>query len=115
MSSLWDSFQVYNRSKHSKDPECFGTNHSNIGTGKTTVMYAKEYRKPKKDTKQDESQSESDSSRRSSMSEDMMDKVRKPGEPPKPKMVDISTMTQNEFKRLYESMREGEPDNKVNF
>ncbi|CAB4254445.1 similar to Saccharomyces cerevisiae YMR107W SPG4 Protein required for survival at high temperature during stationary phase [Maudiozyma barnettii] len=126
MSSLWDSFTVYNRHKHSSDPELLGTNHSNIGTGKTSVLFPAEHRilqeKTIKAQAEAKLRAESEaSSRRASYTESLNsnnnanngDTSATGGA--QPMFVDISNMTRSEFKRLYDSMREGEPDNKVNF
>ncbi|QLL30556.1 hypothetical protein HG536_0A03740 [Torulaspora globosa] len=120
---FWDSFEVYNRKKHAKDVSMLGTNHSNLGQGqgKTGYMYSHEYYGPAKKKAMEESgiiseagtadmrkssvssESSGESSTKLMMGEDQ------------PHMVDISKLTQNEFKRLYEGMRKGEPDNRVNF
>lgn len=128
MSSLWDSFRVYNRSKHSSDPELLGTNHSNIGTGKTTVMFPSEHRILQDKTIQAQAQAKilaenEAKSRRSSYSDSLKSNTSSDNNNNssdsttmnQPMYVDISNMTRTEFKRLYDSMRQGEPDNKVNF
>ena len=126
MSSLWDSFRVYSRSKHSSDPELLGTNHSNIGTGKTTVMFPSEHRILQDKTIQAQAQAKilaenEDKSRRASYSESLASGGASDNSNSnttnmnQPMYVDISNMTRAEFKRLYDSMRQGEPDNKVNF
>lgn len=94
MSSLWNSFEVYNKKKHSSKPGMRGGNHSNVGDPRTTVQYAAERYERR-------GSSASDSSTTSN--EEI------------PQMVDLSKLSQNEFKRLYESTRKGEPNNRVNF
>lgn len=97
----------------------FGVNHSNLGEAKTTYLYSHEYREPSKNKKPLDSQivGEGDNARKSSVSSDssVEDDVMVMGSDGKPHMVDISNMSQSEFKRLYENMRKGEPDNRVNF
>lgn len=115
---FWDAFQVYNRNKHSKNPDMFGVNHSNLGEGKTTYLYSHEYYEPSKKTKPLKDQMvEGGDSRKSSVSSDSAggNDVMVMGDDGTPHMVDISKLSQNEFKRLYEGMRKGEPDNRVNF
>ncbi|KAG0670772.1 stationary phase protein [Maudiozyma exigua] len=129
MSSLWDSFRVYNRSKHSSDPELLGTNHSNIGTAKTSVLFPSEHRILQDKTIQAQAQAKilaenEAKSRRSSYTDSLNSKSSSSenninstdnNTMNQPMYVDISNMTRSEFKRLYDSMRQGEPDNKVNF
>lgn len=117
---FWDSFQVYNQNKHAKNTGMFGTNHSNLGEGKTTYLYSHEYYGPKKKAEQEAgvmSEPVNADMRKSSVSSDASQEepnmVMVGGD--QPHMVDISNMSQNEFKKLYEGMRKGEPDNKVNF
>lgn len=101
----------------------FGTNHSNLGEGKTTYLYSHEYYGPSKKKKtaaetgmMEGGEINSDMRKSSVSSESSQDSndMKAMGED-QPHMVDISKLSQNEFKRLYESMRKGEPDNKVNF
>lgn len=99
MVSFWDSFEVYNRKKHSSNPSMFGGNHSNIGDSKTTYLYSHE--RPEK--------------RRGSDVSESSVPVAVPGEDAAPQMVDISKLSQNEFRQLYEHTRKGEPNNRVNF
>ncbi|AQZ17752.1 SPG4 (YMR107W) [Zygosaccharomyces parabailii] len=99
MVSFWDSFEVYNRKKHSSNPSMSGGNHSNVGDSKTMYMYAHERQEKRRD---------SDTST-SSASPVLM------GEEGSPQMVDVSKLSQNEFKQLYERTRKGEPNNRVNF
>ncbi|QLQ78122.1 hypothetical protein HG537_0A03690 [Torulaspora globosa] len=119
---FWDSFEVYNRKKHSKNAGMFGANHSNLGEGKTAYMYSHEYYGPAKKKAMEESAIISEASgtgdmrKNSVSSESSVESGNKMtmGED-QPHLVDISKLSQNEFKRLYEGMREGEPNNKVNF
>ncbi|QLG72596.1 hypothetical protein HG535_0D03040 [Zygotorulaspora mrakii] len=122
---FWDSFQVYNKDKHS-DPRMFGGNHSNIGEQKTTYLYSHEYYEPRTHKKMVENQElvmDGDklvNARKSSVSSDSSeasgiggDKIMG-SENANTNLVDISQLSPNEFKRLYDSMRKGEPDNRVN-
>lgn len=114
MGSFWDAFAVYDKKNHA-DPSVYGGNHNNTGDSKTQVMFSKEYRQPR--TQQQENlQSMRRSSIGSQDSSDVEDvkEGRLPAEVEIPKNVDISNMSQGEFLRLYESLRRGEPDNKVN-
>lgn len=43
MPKFWDSFQVYNKNKHEKNPEMFGGNQSNVSGGNTKYQYSQEY------------------------------------------------------------------------
>ncbi|CCF55496.1 hypothetical protein KAFR_0A00580 [Kazachstania africana CBS 2517] len=130
MSNFWNAFEVYNRSKHTKDPEMWGMNHANIGTGNTQYYYSQEYRAPKKKTTRSASFSsisssttDEDSLRRSSISETELPKLSKEQQQKEvsssaalhPKMIDISNLSQREFQDLYQNMRKGEPNNRVNF
>lgn len=97
MSSFWDAFQVYNRKKHAKNPEIYGSSHPNSGKSNTWYAYSQEYVEKRGDDKT------------------IPTKVEIPeAENGMPKMVDISNMSQSEFDRLYKSLRKGEPDNRVN-
>ncbi|KAL3229172.1 Stationary phase protein 4 [Nakaseomyces bracarensis] len=95
MPSFWDSFAVYNRNKHAKGgADMHGGNHMNTGTGQTMYMHASEhYDIKKKDDGTVEAKIET---------------------PSGPQMVDVSNMTQQEFEKLYKTMRKGEPNNRVN-
>lgn len=118
---FWDSFQVYNQRKHS-DPKMFGTNHSNIGEGKTSYLYSHEYYEPKNNKKVVENKEvmiDGDklvNMRKSSVSSEVSE-TSAAGDAmmQKSNMVDISKLSPGEFKSLYDSMRKGEPDNRVNF
>ncbi|EJS44222.1 spg4p [Saccharomyces arboricola H-6] len=113
MGSFWDAFAVYDKNKHA-DPSVYGGNHNNTGDSRTQVVFSKEYRQPKiqQENLQDMRRS-STSSQDSSDVEDIKQGIL-PAEVEIPKNVDISNMSQTEFLRLYQSLRKGEPDNKVN-
>lgn len=117
---FWDSFEVYNRKKHSKNAAMYGINHSNLGEGKTAYMYAHEYYGPANKKTMEESAIISETSGTDDMRKNSVSSESSGGSSNKmmedqPHLVDISKLSQNEFKRLYESMRKGEPDNRVNF
>lgn len=115
---FWDTFSVYNQKKHSTNPEMFGTNHSNLGEGKTSYIYSREYQEPnkKKVVERKEVEMNGDqivNMRNSVSSSESGDKIMMNDS--QSHMVDISNLSQTEFKKLYDGMRKGEPDNKVNF
>lgn len=94
MSNIWNSFEVYNKKKHAPYAHMNGGNHSNIGDVRTPIIYSSErYERRGSDT----------SEKSVSSNEEI------------PQMVDFSTLSQSEFKRLYENTRKGEPNNRVNF
>lgn len=131
MPGLLEAFEVYNRKKHSSNPEMFGQNHSNIGGGNTSYMFAREYRAPKdKNLKKmletstgSSDESSEPSSRKSSISSSdeakeamLKEAMLKQGlAGTTPGMVDVSHMSQAEFERVFNSLRKGEPNNRVNF
>lgn len=115
---IWDAFQVYNRNKHSSNPDKSGASHSNMSEGNTTYLYSHEVSEHSKKKKlMDDQLMAAGQDRKSSVSSDTSDdnNMMVMGSDGNPHMVDVSKLSQNEFKRLYEGMRKGEPDNRVNF
>ncbi|CCD25023.1 Spg4p NDAI_0E02070 [Naumovozyma dairenensis CBS 421] len=107
---FWDAFSVYNRKKHVDDIGMYGTNHSNIGSSNTSYAYSKEYYVPKdgKILKNNEKVTMDSNGKvinreNNFISQDV------------PHMVDVSNLSQQEFKELYDNARKGEPNNRVNF
>ncbi|AAS52381.1 AEL303Cp [Eremothecium gossypii ATCC 10895] len=105
---IFEPFSVYNRSKHSKSG-IVGGNHSNIGAGRTMLLFADEYREPKAQADaahgaavQAAGTGSEPASRKGSVGEG-------------PNMVDLSTLSQAEFERLKATLRKGAPNNRVNF
>ncbi|BAO39396.1 YMR107W [Kluyveromyces marxianus] len=101
MSKFFEAFEVYNRNKHAPgDAKSRGGNHSNIGTGNTTYMFAREYRGPNKVQAVPRSQEDGQAQAQ-------------------PQMVDVSKLSREEFEAMYYKMHpetpRGEPNNKVNF
>ncbi|CAR58050.1 uncharacterized protein GVI51_K03289 [Nakaseomyces glabratus] len=94
MPSFWDSFAVYNRNKHAKGDVHGGHMSQNMG-GQPMYLQAKEHADIKK--KEDGT---------------LEAKIETPDGP---RLVDVSNMTQQEFERTYNSLRKGEPNNRVNF
>ncbi|AMD21801.1 HFL055Cp [Eremothecium sinecaudum] len=119
LGGFFGQFTVYNRNKHSR-PGLSGANHSNIGAGKTTFIFADEYREP---VRRASTTSESELTASSSASENITahDSLPAAGLPKRaatemnPNMVDISTLSQGEFERLKATLRKGSPNNRVNF
>lgn len=107
MVGLLGIFESCNK-KYSGNPHMLGHNNPNAATGKTAYLFAREYREPLKAKEgvlpqRKESVSEP-SSRKSSVAE---------GDTPY--LVDISKMTKRDFEKAYSQLRQGEPDNRVNF
>ena len=102
MSRSWHAFDVYNRNKHSKNPGMFGGNHTNVSGSKTGYIYANEHREKPRNTSVS-SQSPVSSADSAAEKEEPL------------RVVDVSKLTKKEFKEIYEGLREGQPDNKVNF
>ncbi|CCE64130.1 hypothetical protein TPHA_0G02890 [Tetrapisispora phaffii CBS 4417] len=107
MSSIWNAFDVYDKKKHSKNYGVYGGNFANVGGRKTEFLYSSEHHEQKKPQDQDPMVAE----RRGSESESLNSSE---GAAKTPNMLDISNMSQNEFKKLYDAMKKGEPDNRVN-
>lgn len=144
-NGIWEQFTAYNPNKHSRNPGMIGGNHSNIGGGKATYIFADEYREKKIDGKGVRNATVTtaqvkSSSTISSSPGAMSDIVGKEplsgassrkgsltdeGAPPEgllrrgsevnPNLVDISSLTQSEFERLKNTLRKGAPNNRVNF
>ncbi|CAL9730323.1 stationary phase protein 4 [Monosporozyma unispora] len=142
MAKFWDSFQVYNKNKHD-NPGLFGGKNSNIGADNTQFKYSKEYydtevkpvpamvgspivvQVPRRKS------SVSSNSRRSSATStgDTQAGMANTGfaadknfstQNPLEGLDDVTKkqigqMSQLEFKRVYDSLRKGEPNNNVNF
>ncbi|EDO14752.1 hypothetical protein Kpol_297p13 [Vanderwaltozyma polyspora DSM 70294] len=109
MSNFWNAFSVYNKDKHSANSKIYGSNHMNLSTGTTTYLHSNEYREPtSKDVKDG---NEMEKQRR--MSESSLDSSKR--RVSQSTIDDISKLSQGEFKEIYQSLRKGEPSNKVNF
>lgn len=105
---IWDAFQVYNRNKHSSNPDKSGASHSNMSEGNTTYLYSHEVSEHSKKKKlMDDQLMAAGQDRKSSVSSDTSDdnNMMVMGSDGNPHMVDVSKLSQNEFKRLYEGMR----------
>lgn len=127
LDSILSQFRAYNRNLHSHNPSLTGGNHSNISTSKTTYMFADEYREPKKGVVTDKAMLA-----RNSTSTVKTEPIEIPGAEgdqvskmsnadqigsavESSTLVDLSNMSQNEFDKLRNTLRRGEPNNRVNF
>lgn len=116
---FFDAFQIYNKDKHAPgNYREHGAIHSNIGTGKTTYMQAREWH-PSTGTAAQSANTQDTAAKRSSISSQSTSNSATAGTEA-PHLVDISRMTREEFQTLYDqmqpgAMRKSEPNNRVNF
>ncbi|CAL9735295.1 stationary phase protein 4 [Monosporozyma servazzii] len=139
MPKFWDSFQVYNKNKHD-NPELFGGKTSNTGSTSTQYKYSKEYYEtevqpvpatvgsmivpqvPRRKSsvsstsRRSSATSTNDNTGVSGLAKDDQFSTNNPLEGlDEATKKQISHMSQSEFRKVYESLRKGEPNNNVNF
>ncbi|SCU90059.1 LANO_0D07448g1_1 [Lachancea nothofagi CBS 11611] len=107
MVGLFDAFEVYNKKKHSSNPQMLG-HTSNTGGTRTDFVYSSEYRAPNpKKVNKDELLTANPAEAQEAQTMANNAGVAN--------MVDVSRMSQHELEDLMKTLRKGEPNNRVNF